>query len=130
MEIFIETFKRMEALLLQHTFHSSEWETAKKQCNIKNNNRVVKKFIDYATSQGSQCSYIMNKYEAFAALKILQKKYPELSSIFDKLELNQLITCEIIAERSLLKWIDKKQHYNSVLRLTAQDIENYAKAIR
>lgn len=129
---FEKAFSDMEHALLNQKL--PDWKKTREQGKIarRNETDAIQKFVEYATMQGSNNAKFYYKHitnASYKSLGLIQHKKPAIRETLDILELNQLMTCEIVAERSLLKWMDKNEHYKSIFKLVKQDIENYANSL-
>lgn len=126
---FVEAFQKMEEVLLNQ--QNTEWINSREQGKTirKLEADTIQDFVDYASSQGSSNAKFYYKHitnATYKALELIQHKKPKLRETLDILELNQLMTAEIVAERSLRKWMLEGEHYKTVFTLVKKDIEAYA----
>lgn len=129
---FAETFQKMEEALLNQK--NTEWIASREQGKevLKIRSDAIKEFTVYATSQGSKNAKFYYKHitnATYKALELIQHKKPKLRDTLDILELSQLMTAEIVAERSIRKWMAEGEHYKTVFTLVKKDIEAFANTL-
>ena len=129
---FAETFQKMEEVILNQK--NTEWVTSREQGKTvrKIEADAIKEFTEYATEQGSKNAKFYYKHitnATYKALELIQHKKPKLRETLDILELSQLMTAEIVAERSIRKWMAEGEHYKTVFTLVKKDIEAFASTL-
>lgn len=130
---FIDAFNQMEHALLKSDENgkNSEWlkvRTQSKQVRLQQTD-VIKEFVDYAVSQGSNNAKHYYKHytnATYKALKLIQFKKPKLKDTLDMMELAQLMVAENIAKQSIRKHMAEGEHYKAVYGLVKVDLEAFA----
>lgn len=132
-EQFIDQFNRMEHALLQEKSNSGDqmWLATRQQSKAVRlgETDTIKQFIDYATAQGSESAKFYYKHVTMASYKCLQlieAKKPKLRDTLDCLELANLMACEGVASRSLVRHMAAGEHYKVIYELVKQDLEKFA----
>lgn len=134
---FNEAFYAMERrlLLLAENQKSELWLQARQQGKVvrRLETDVIKDFVKYAKAQNSKNA---DKYYAhitnacYKSLAFLQQKMPNLRDMLDPLELHQLETAEMVAAKSLRKYMDAGEDYHAIYVLVKQDLEKLAELMR
>ena len=132
-ELFIDQFNQMEkALLKEQSNHSDQmWLASRQQSKMVRlgETDVIKQFVEYATAQGSASAKFYYKHVTMATykcLQLIQEKKPAIRDTLDALQLANLMSCEGVAQRSMLKHMAAGEHYKVVFELVKQDIEKFA----
>jgi len=130
---FVDAFLLLEKrqLISEQNKKSEQWLTQRKQGKLarKSETDTIKDFIEYATAQGSTKAHFYYKHftdVCYKCLQLIQHKQPKLRETLDLLELHQLMMAEVVAERSLQKWMGEKEHYRAIFVLVKQDLERFA----
>jgi phage regulator Rha-like protein len=133
---FNAAFYEMERRLLQAETNegNQEWLTQRSQSRIgrRLETDIIQQFIDYATSQGSENAKYYYKHitnASYKALGLIQHKQPKLRDTLDWMELSWLTSAEWVAQKSLLKHMESKEHYKAIFVLVKQDIERFAEGL-
>lgn len=132
-ELFIDQFNQMEkALLKEQSNHSDQmWLASRQQSKMVRlgETDVIKQFVEYATAQGSASAKFYYKHVTMATykcLQLIQEEKPAIRDTLDALQLANLMSCEGVAQRSMLKHMAAGEHYKVVFELVKQDIEKFA----
>jgi len=130
---FVDAFEKMEQLLLteQTNKNNIEWNRSREQGKQVRTNLTdaIKKFVDYAATQGSKSS---NRYYSnitkmeYKALGLMQEKNPKLRNTLDMMELHQLILAEDLCRRMIAKYMSENLHYKEIYLLVKKDLGNFA----
>ena len=133
---FINAFEKMEQLLLKEAVNRSnlEWERSREQGKAirLEMTDTVKKFVEYATNQGSTNA---NRYYSnitkmeYKALGLMQQANPKLRDTLDLMELTQLLLSEDLVKRQLEKYMQEGLHYKEIYIFVKQDVENFSKCL-
>jgi Rha family phage regulatory protein len=130
---FNSAFYEMERRLLQVESNqgNQEWITQRNQSKLgrRLETDVIQKFVDYATSQGSENAKYYYKHltnASYKALGLIQHKQPKLRDTLDWMELSWLTSAEWVARQSILKHMEANEHYKAIFVLAKQDIEKFA----
>jgi len=130
---FIDSFNKMEKALLQQSLNqnSLEWKHVRTQGieMRKHETDIIKKFVSYATNQGSKSAKWYYKHitnATYKCLNLMQYKNPKLRDTLDFMELSQLVVAENIASNNLIKYMDIGEHYKVIFELVKQDLLKYA----
>ncbi|MCD4651272.1 MAG: Rha family transcriptional regulator [Candidatus Cloacimonetes bacterium] len=133
---FNDAFYQMERRILAFELNqqSDQWLTQRVQGKLarKSETDTIKNFVEYATGQGSTKAQWYYKHltnACYKCLQLIQHKQPKLRETLDLLELHQLMMAEIVAERSLKKWMNEKEHYKAIFVLVKQDLECFANSL-
>ena len=130
---FNNAFYAMEKALTQQAFNqqSEMWLAQREQGKLirREETDVIKEFVDYATSQGSSKAQFYYKHITMAVyrcLGLIQYKQPKLRETLDMMQTSQLILAEKVAQKSLKKYMDDKEHYKAIFALVKIDLEKFA----
>jgi Rha family phage regulatory protein len=133
---YIKAFNAMEKII-SRDHDTIEWKQARLQSkqSRKSFTDVVKRFVDYATNQGSKSAsmYYMNitKME-YAALELTEKgqKAPvNLRDTLDCMDLCFLATAEQVAKNALNQGMNERMNYKEIYRLAKEKVFNYAETV-
>lgn len=130
---FNNAFYTMEKqlVLLQSNKQSELWlaqRTQAKQIRSEETD-IIKEFVEYATKQGSQKAQFYYKHITVATYKCLglvQYQRPKLRETLDMMQTSQLIMAEMVAQKSLQKYMQDGEHYKTIFTLVKQDLEQFA----
>ena len=136
---YINAFNAMEAELLRHQ-NSIEWKQARLQIKDarKSLTDIIKRFVDYATNQGSKSAamYYTNitKME-YAALELTQQaKTAKCDGVnfrdtLDCMDLCFLSTAEQVAKNAIKQGMDRRLHYKDIYQLAKDRVFAYAATV-
>lgn len=123
----------MEKTIYQLTLNqqSDMWLAQREQSKLirREETDVIKQFVEYATSQGSVNAKFYYKHitnVVYKCLGLIQYKQPKLRETLDLMQTNQLILAEMTAKKSLLKYMEEKEHYKAIFPLVKRDLESFA----
>lgn len=130
---FNDAFYEMERVLIQtaNNKQSELWNaqrTQSKQIRSEETD-IIKEFVEYATSQGSKKAQFYYKHITVATYKCLglvQYQRPKLRETLDMMQTSQLIMAEMVAQKSLQKYMQEGEHYKTIFTLVKQDLEQFA----
>ena len=93
---------------------------------------VIKDFVDYAVSQGSESAKMY--YTSLAkmenkALFIIDQKYPNLRDILNIKQLMQVATADQVVEKALKDGMDQKLHYKDIYVLAKERVQSFASVL-
>lgn len=132
---FEKTFDKMEKSLLNQK--NVEWLRAReqgKQLRLEYTD-TIKKFVDYATSQGSKnaqhyyANFTKMEYKALKLIEKNEKVSKDFRNTLDILELNQLYLAESIAEHELELGIENELHYKEIYQIAKQKVIEFANTV-
>lgn len=133
---FNTAFYAMENALLREQSNSNDqmWLASRQQSKMVRlgETDVIKQFVEYAIAQGSESAKFYYKHVTMATykcLQLVQEKKPALRDTLDALQLANLMACEGVAQRSILKHMAAGEHYKVVFELVKQDIERFANGL-
>lgn len=126
-------FRRMKQTIsnLIAQRQSPEWQNIRKDGKAVyfQKTDVIKKFVDYAMSQGSKSAstYYTNlaKMEN-SALFFIERKYENMREIMTIKQLMQVATADDVIEKALQEGMDSKLHYKECYQLAKDRIIAYA----
>ena len=135
-QLFIQAFNKMEELLLKEKNNKEnlEWNKSReqgKQIRLETTD-TIKKFVDYATEQGSKSANMYYKHftkAEYKALGFIEQAKPNLRDTLNLMQLHQLILAEDLTRRCIEKYMNENLHYKEIYVLVKQDIENFAKTL-
>lgn len=130
---FNDAFYEMEKALIQLSSNqqSELWLAQREQSKLirREETDVIKQFVEYATKQGSTKAQFYYKHFTTAVYKclgLIQYKRPKLRETLDMLQTSQLVMAEMVARKSLLKYMKDGEHYKTIFTLVKQDLESFA----
>jgi hypothetical protein len=141
---FLEAFNAMEAKLIELASKAKapkappiDWAAARLQGKQarKDFTDTVKKFVDYATAQGSQSAsmYYMNltkmEYKALDLLDLQKSAIGNFRDTLDGIDVGFLHVAEIIAASALEAGMADGIHYKEVFQLAKQKVQAYAATV-
>lgn len=132
---FNDAFYEMERILIQTANNQQNelWKAQREQGKLirREETDVIKQFVEYATSQGSTQAKFYYKHitnACYKCLGLVQHERPELRATLDIMQTNQLILAEKVASKSIIKYMEAKEHYKAIFTLVKQDLDNFANA--
>ncbi len=132
---FENAFCHMEQALLRQS--NLEWKREReqgKQIRLELTDEI-KIFVEYATAQGSQNAekyYITLTQLQYKALGLIEKNEKidkQFRNTLDMMELNQLLSAEMIARKALSEGIERKLHYKDVYQFAKSQVFQFASLI-
>lgn len=132
----VDEFFRMRKTLanLSNIRLSEEWKEARKDGKIVYTQKtdIIKKFIDYATEQGSKSASMYYKNLADMenkALFILEQKYPNVREVLNIKQLMQVSTADQIVEKALEDGMDIELPYKEIYLLAKDRVIKFSEII-
>ena len=133
---FNSAFYEMEKVLLQYQTNKSdiEWTQTRaigKQARLEETD-VIKRFVDYATAQGSKSARFYYKHitnATYKALGLISQKEPKIRDMMNIYEISQLMLAEKLAANRIKKYMDLGRNYKDIYDTVKNDLIDYAKAI-
>lgn len=133
---YLAAFNAMEEELLKRD-NKLEWKQARLQSTTarKSFTEIVKQFVDYATSQGSQSAgrYYANltkmEYAALGLIDYSSKVPDGFRNTLDAMELSYLTAAEYIARQAFEAGMEKKMHYKDIYQYAKLAVTNYATSL-
>lgn len=113
---------------------SEEWQNTRKdgKAVYMQKTDIIKKFVDYATEQGSNSAamYYANlaKMEN-KALFLIDQKYPNLREILTIRQLMQVATADQAIEKALLEGMEQGLNYKEIYKLAKERVTAFAAII-
>jgi phage regulator Rha-like protein len=133
---FNDAFYLMEKNLLVELTNKNniQWVQQRSQGKLirKEETDAIQDFVNYAIKQGSQHAQFYFKHitvACYRCLNLIEAKKPKLRDTLNLMQLNQLMLAEVVAERSLKKWMIEGVHYKEIFDLVKTDIETFAKSL-
>lgn len=130
---FNDAFYEMEKVIYQQLLNqqSDLWLAQREQAKLtrRQETDVIKKFVEYATRQGSKNAKFYYKHITSATYKclgLIQYKRPKLRETLNLMQTSQLILAEKVAQKSLEKYMNEGEHYKAIFALVRVDLENFA----
>ena len=130
---FNKAFYAMEKALTQLAFNqqSEMWLAQREQAKLirQEETDIIKDFVSYATAQGSTKAQFYYKHITMAVYKclgLIQYKHPKLRETLDMMQTSQLILAEMVARKSLEKYMANGENYRVVFVLVKGDLEAFA----
>jgi phage regulator Rha-like protein len=132
----VEEFTRMRKALAQVIANrkNEDWLDARKngkQVYFQKTD-VIKKFVDYATDQGSKSASMY--YQNIAkmenkALFIFEQKYPNLREMLSIRQLFQVVTADQIIEKALQDGMEQNLNYKDIYQLAKDRVIQFSNII-
>jgi len=130
---FNDAFYAMEKSLVQlaQNQQSEMWLAQREQAKLirQEETDIIKDFVAYATAQGSTKAQFYYKHITMAVYKclgLIQYKHPKLRETLDMMQTSQLILAEMVARKSLEKYMANGENYRVVFVLVKGDLEAFA----
>ena len=130
---FNRAFYEMEKSLIQlaQNQQSEMWLAQREQSKRirQEETDTIKEFVAYATAQGSTKAQFYYKHITVAVYKclgLIQYKHPKLRETLDMMQTSQLILAEMVARKSLEKYMVDGEHYKAIFTLVKRDLEAFA----
>lgn len=130
---FNKAFYEMERVITSQLLNqqSEMWLAQREQSKLirREETDVIKQFVEYATAQGSIKAKFYYKHITTAVYKclgLIQHKQPKLRETLDILQTSQLIMAEMVARKSLIKYMKEGEHYKAIFPLVKKDLEDFA----
>lgn len=130
---FNDAFYEMERQITSELLNkqSELWLAQREQSRQirKEETDIIKDFVEYATKQGSAKAQFYYKHITVATYKCLglvQYQRPKLRETLDMMQTSQLIMAEMVAQKSLQKYMQEGEHYKTIFTLVKQDLEQFA----
>ena len=135
-EKYIDAFNKMEKALLRKSDNIG-WRQARLQSKEvrKDFTDVVKRFVDYATKQGSKSAamYYMNitkmEYSALELTEKGQKVSKDFRNTLDLMDLSFLSAAEFVAQNALDEGMHRHLPYKEIYRLAKERVQSYASTV-
>lgn len=96
---------------------------------------IIKKFVDYATKQGSKnaSKYYMNitkmQNNTLFSLDFLNQKFDNIRDIVSTFSLSALQVCDKIVANSIVEEMNKGTHYKEIFQKAKEKVENFSNYI-
>lgn len=133
---FIRAFRQMETALLKAQTNKSDIEWNETRAIGKSARReetdAIKRFVDYATEQGSKKAKYYYKHitnATYKALGLMAQKHPKLRDQMNIYEISQLLLAEKKAAGLLDKYMDMEVPYKNIYELVKEDLLKFSDAI-
>lgn len=131
-EEFFRIRERLNSFLTQT--RNIEWQEKRQAGKItrKAETDVIKKFVDYAISQGSQSAgfYYANITKMQnKALFLLDQKYPNLRNVLNLNQLSVIECADRVVSNALEFGMAEKMHYKKIYEYAKEQVEAFAKAV-
>lgn len=132
----VKEFRRMKNVLASLAAQKStiDYHTARQNGKAVyfQKTDVIKRFVDYATEQGSQSAnlYYTNiaKMEN-SALFLVEQKYPNLREVLNIKQLMQIATADQIVEKALQDGMNDNLHYKDIYKLAKERVIQFSDII-
>lgn len=132
-EAYIKAFNKMEKTLLRKS-DALGWKQARLQSKTvrKDFTDVVKRFVDYATKQGSKSAamYYTNitkmEYSALELTEKGQKVSKDFRNTLDLMDLSFLSAAEFVAQNALDEGMHRHLPYKEIYKLAKERVQAYA----
>jgi len=132
----VKEFFRMRKTLanLASTRSSEEWQHVRKDGKAVYLQKadVIKKFVDYATAQGSKSAnmYYSNLAQMEnKALFLIEQKYPNVREVLNIKQLMQVATADQIVEKALGDGMEQKLHYKDIYQLAKDRVIQFSEIL-
>lgn len=130
---FNQAFYQMEETLIKmkNNQQNEMWLGQREQSKLirREETDVIKKFVEYATKQGSSKAKYYYKHltnATYKCLGLVQYNRPKLRETLDIMETHQLILAEMTARKSILKYMEDEEDYKVIFVLVKKDLEIFA----
>lgn len=134
---FLAAFNAMENQILIEASNRGDkgWITARFQGKIARleETDAIKKFVDYATDQGSKNAGTYYKHitnATYKALDLLVQKKPKLRDTLNVMDIGMLASMEHYAQRLLLRYMELGREYHDIYNTVRDDLVKYGKTIK
>lgn len=134
---FIAAFNAMEKQLLACDKNATDpkWLNQRQQGKVARleETDIIKKFVDYATIQGSTKAkfyYTHITNATYKALDLMVQKKPKLRDIMSLYEISELLLAERVAKNSLSKYMSLNRHYKDIYESVKDDLITFAHGLQ
>lgn len=134
---FNEAFYEMEDKILSSNENESdkEWISTRNKAKIgrRAETDTIKKFVTYATNQGSKSAKFYYKHitnATYEALGFIAQKQPKLRESMNIYEVSQLILAEKLAKNKIKEYMDLGRHYKDIYKSVKSDLITFSDAMR
>lgn len=125
--------QRKKIIKLQCQLKNAEWQKLREEGKLdrKIETDSIKKFIEYATNQGSKNAnkyyMIISKMEYITLfnIELLEQKFPNIRNLLNRYQLVTLQNADKIIARTLEEGINKKMFYKEIYKLAKARIESF-----
>jgi Rha family phage regulatory protein len=126
---FIAAFNSLEQRILSADTNATDptWLTHREQGRVARieETDVIKKFVAYATEQGSKSAQFYYKHittATYKALGLMYQRKPKLRDSMNLYEIAELLLAERIAKNSLDKYMKLGRHYKDIYESVKDDL--------
>jgi Rha family phage regulatory protein len=134
---FNDAFYLMETRLLQGSKNKSDmaWIGFRDQGKLtrKNETDTIKKFVEYATAQGSKSAKFYYKHitnASYKALGLMAQSKPKLRESMNIIEISELMLAERYAEGLLKKYMKTGMKYKDIYKFVRDDLITFSNNLR
>lgn len=132
-ERYISAFNQMERVLQNHNNLSWQDHRTGNKIGRRAETDTIARFVDYATSQGSQSArlYYMNVTKmTHQALNLMRQAAPQaLRDTIDSMELSFLTTAEYLVQQTIEAAMAAGLPYKDIYRLAKDRVTTYAETL-
>jgi hypothetical protein len=129
-------FRRLRDLVakLASQRKDPEWQNVRSDGKIayKQKTDIIKRFVDYATNQGSSSAkkyYMALAKMENASLFFIEQKYRNLREIMTIKQLMQVCIADDVIDKALTDGMERKLHYKDIYKLAKERVCIFADAI-
>lgn len=129
-------FDRMRKTLTRIFTRNSniEWREARKETKIStlDKNDTVKKFVDYATDQGSRSAsmyYMLFAKSENSALFFMEKGLKNLREIANIKQLNKIKAADLIIENIIEVEMEKNTRYKDIYKICDKKLKDFSEMV-
>lgn len=129
-------FDRMRKTLARIFTRNSniEWREARKETKIStlDKNDTVKKFVEYATEQGSRSAsmyYMLFAKSENSALFFMEKGLKNLREIANIKQLNKIKAADLIIENIIEVEMEKNTFYKNIYKICDQKLKDFSEMV-
>ena len=133
-ERIVDEFFRMRSQIakMSATKSSAEWQNIRKdgKAVYLQKTDIIKKFIDYATTQGSKSAlmyYINLAKMENKALFLIEQKYPNVREVLNIKQLGQVMVADQVVEKALEDGMGANLNYKEIYSLAKDRVIQFPK---
>ena len=129
---FIAAFNEMEQriLIADENATDAQWLGQREHGKVARlqETDAIKKFVEYATAQGSTMAAFYYKHitnATYSALGLMVQRKPKLRDTMSMYEVSELLLAERMARNALLKYMALGRHYKDIYESVKDDLAEF-----
>jgi Rha family phage regulatory protein len=134
---FNSAFYEMEKRIIQGQMNETDtsWISSREQGKLARlyETDTIKRFVEYATEQGSKSAQYYYKHitnATYKALGFMAQKEPKLRDSMNIYEVSQLLLAEKLAKDKLIEYMELGRNYKDIYQSVKEDLIRFSDAMR